>query len=286
MPSQVVRSVDFQSALDAGLAPEQFSRRFLVEGDSWMDRSDIVQPSLPESLVAEYDQQGGGSVLLISVARFGDTIENMGRVQSGEFGLWLQTPFNAWRFDGVLLSGGGNDLIDAARDPAPGTGILKDLRGLPAPTGAAQCINEPAFDALVSTRMDTGFASLYNAVQASQYADVPIFLNCYDFATPRNAPASPGSQSWLWTAFVKNGIPPALWQDLADLIFFQLQMAIANWTRDRPNVHVVPTTGTLTPAAAGSTGSSNDWLNEIHPNQQGWRKLAKVWHQTVTAVVG
>ena len=31
------------------------------------------------------------------------------------------------------------------------------------------------------------------------------------------------------------------------------------------------------PAAAGTTGSSGDWANEIHPNAAGWKKLAKVW---------
>lgn len=284
MASKVVRSIDFSAAEDAGLAPEQFKRRFLVEGDSWMDRSNITRPALPESLVTEYDRQGGGDVLLISVARFGDTIENMGRARGGEFGLWLDTHFNLWRFDGVLLSGGGNDLIDAARDPAPGTGLLKNCQGVPAPVSAEQCIDEDALDRLVAT-MDNGFDSLYDAVQGGQYAGLPIFLNDYDFPTPRNAPAVTGGKSWLFEAFVNNGIPGGVWQELTDLLFIHLQMTIASWTVGRANVRVVPTSGTLTPAEPDSSGSSHDWLNEIHPNQGGWRKLAKVWHQAITAAV-
>lgn len=285
MASRVVTSTDFPSAIQNGLAPEQFRLRFLVEGDSWMDRSDVLQPSLPEFLAARYDAAGNGDVLFISTARFGDTIENMGRVAGGDFGMWLQTQFGTWKFDGILLSGGGNDLIDAARDQPAGQGILRDCRTGPAPVDASACIRAAALDELIATRMDPGFASLYSAVQGSQYAGAPIFLNEYDFATPRNAPAVAGGQSWLQAAFVKNMIPIALWQELADLMFIHLQMTIASWTMGRPDVHVVPTMGTLDSASPGTTGSDHDWKNEIHPNASGWRKLAVVWHQHVGQVL-
>jgi hypothetical protein len=36
-------------------------------------------------------------------------------------------------------------------------------------------------------------------------------------------------------------------------------------------------TTTLIPAAAGTTGDSNDWDNEIHPNHGGYKKLAATW---------
>jgi hypothetical protein len=47
----------------------------------------------------------------------------------------------------------------------------------------------------------------------------------------------------------------------------------------------VPTDGTLTPAAPGSTGDNGDWINEIHPNAAGWNKLAAVWQTAIQAVV-
>ena len=47
----------------------------------------------------------------------------------------------------------------------------------------------------------------------------------------------------------------------------------------------VPTDGVLTPSTAGTTGSDADWLNEIHPNASGWRKLAKVWHAKLKATL-
>jgi lysophospholipase L1-like esterase len=41
-----------------------------------------------------------------------------------------------------------------------------------------------------------------------------------------------------------------------------------------PNFHVVDTRQTLVPAVLDDAGNCNDWLNEIHPNYRGYRKLA------------
>ena len=51
------------------------------------------------------------------------------------------------------------------------------------------------------------------------------------------------------------------------------------------NVHVIDTLGTLVRAAPDSRGNSNDWLNEIHPNAGGYRKLAAAWRATIEAVI-
>jgi hypothetical protein len=41
-----------------------------------------------------------------------------------------------------------------------------------------------------------------------------------------------------------------------------------------PDFHVVNTQDTITPAALGETGESGDWMNEIHPGADGYKKLA------------
>lgn len=284
MASLVVTRNEFDHQVNqSGLAPGLFKYRFLVEGDSWMDRSSLFSTSLIQCLAIEFDKQKLGDALFINVSRFGDTIKNMGRCASGEFGLWIATQF-AWKFDAILLSGGGNDFIDAAREPAPDHGILVDFSQSAAPNSSDQCIRKDAVAALITGEVDPGFGRLYDVVQGSQYANIPIFLNNYDVPTPRFAPAAVGGKAWLSEAYSKNAIPPALWQDVTDQIFIDMQMTIASWAWGRPNVHIVPTDGTLTKAAPGTTGDSNDWLNEIHPNQQGWRKLAKVWTPAIKAV--
>ena len=64
----------------------------------------------------------------------------------------------------------------------------------------------------------------------------------------------------------------------ADLLLEELAACIKSI--DLPNFHVVDSltlTTTLIPAAAGTTGDSNDWDNEIHPNRGGYKKLADTW---------
>jgi hypothetical protein len=55
-----------------------------------------------------------------------------------------------------------------------------------------------------------------------------------------------------------------------------------------PNFHVIDTlalTTDMLPSAPGTTGDSNDWENEIHPNRGGYRKLAATWATEITRVL-
>ena len=283
MASVVMYGNEFQNKLDMGLSPEQFKYRFLAEGDSWMDRSSMFETSLLQKLAPEM-QAGGDDVLIINLAMFGDTMRRIGDCVNFDFAQWLRTQFN-WRFDGILLSAGGNDFIDAARDPDAGKGILFDLANLAPPATGHECVDREAVGKLVTKWLDPSFAALYDLVQSSRHADIPIFLNSYDTPVARNAPAFSGGKSWLLASYQKNSIPKALWPDLTDSIFNDMQMVAKGWAMGRANVVVVPTDGTLVPADADSTGSSGDWLNEIHPNATGWKKLAKVWRQAIKSVI-
>ncbi len=284
MPSEVINSGDFAARLANGLViPNNFRYRFLVEGDSWMDRSSITKPSLLECLRPAFDA-GNEDVLFINLSRFGDTLRRIRDCMGHDFRQWLTTPMG-WKFDAILLSVGGNDFIDAARDTDPGLGILKNLAGQPLPPSGHDCVRQDGVAALVNEWLDPSFRDLYNLVQGSQYADIPIFLNGYDTPTARNAPASRGGRTWLFEAYQKNNIPEPLWPDLTGSIFSNIETTVAGWTVARPTVHLVPTVNTLIAAAADSTGSDQDWLNEIHPNRQGWGKLAAVWHRAIKDVL-
>lgn len=276
--SVVIKARDFGRAIDQGLAPEQFKYRFLAEGDSWMERSAVFQASLPEYL-GRLMADANEPVLIINLAMFGDQMRRIGDTVGGEFTRWI----NDWTYDAVLLSAGGNDFIDAARDPAPGHGLLHDLRGQPAPADPRDCIVWPALRLLVDQYLDPNFDLFYGAVRASAgNREVPILLNGYDTPFARNAPAIRGRKAWLHEAYTKNGIPAELWVGLTALIFDELERAVRGWARDRSTVALVPTRGTLTPATATTSG---DWVNEIHPNGEGWEKLAKVWRTALGAVL-
>lgn len=250
-----------------------FDHRFLAEGDSWMDRSSLTQLSLPYYLAMELNARNK-SVLIINIAKAGDTLRHITEVMQGEFMWWLRQD----TYDGILLSAGGNDFIDAARDAPAGKGLLRDMAGLPLPADGYGCVDQGALSSLVNDYLDPNFDKLAAALRAnSQNSKTPLYLNCYDTPTARNAPAAPGVGPWLYTAYRKNSIDPSLWQTLTSGIFRDMKQTISGWTLRNPNVSAVPTTGVLTAAAPGTTGSSGDWANEIHPNAAGWQKLAKVW---------
>ncbi len=283
MASLVIYGNEFDGQLENGLSPEFFKYRFLAEGDSWMDRSAMFHTSLLQSLAPAMDA-AGDEVLIINLAMYGDTMRRIGDCAGADFRLWVNTQFN-WKFDAILLSAGGNDFIDAARDPGPGQGILSDLALSPMPAQGRDCLKPAAVAVLVNQYLNPSFSRLYQVLQSSRHANVPVFLNNYATPMARNAPAFSGGRSWLFDAYTKNHIPSALWPDLTDAIFDRVQATIQGWTTGRGNLICVPTEGTLAAAAAGTTGSSGDWLNEIHPNASGWDKLAVVWQQAIQKVL-
>jgi hypothetical protein len=283
MASLVIYGNEFDGHIANGLAPETFKYRFLVEGDSWMDRSAMFETSLLQQLAPELDSVGADA-LMINISVFGDTMRRIGQCATGDMAMWLRTQFN-WKFDAILFSAGGNDFIDAARDPAPGAGILKNLNGLQAPVSGTECVRRDAVATLITDYLDPNFNALYDVVQSTRYAGIPIFLNNYDTPTARNAPVFANGKAWLFEAYTKNGIPSHLWPELTAVIFNDVQTTIAGWAQGRAELHTVPTDGTLTPADPTSIGSDGDWLNEIHPNKAGWKKLARVWRQSITGVL-
>ncbi|MFY9509862.1 MAG: SGNH/GDSL hydrolase family protein [Rubrivivax sp.] len=277
MPSVSIYASEFNRHLEQGMAVEQFRYRFLAEGDSWMERSSLLSPSLPDHLAREMDTNQEPT-LIINLARFGDTMRRMGEMADREFAFWVRQ----FAYDAVLLSAGGNDFIDAARDPDPGQGILRDMNGQPAPASGRDCLRPEAVDLLVQTYLNPNFERLYRVLRADAgNAGTPLFLNCYDTPVARNAPTPPFTRAWLYVAYRKNSIAPQLWPDLTAAVFERIQAAIAGWAAGRPGVFLVGTQGVLQPADPNATGSSNDWLNEIHPNAAGWRKLAAVWRSAI-----
>lgn len=281
MSSLALYGRDYAAAAANGLDPLRYKYRFLAEGDSWMDRSSVATGSLPEFLAKAMDA-GGDEVLIVNLSMFGHTMRHIGEMVQGEFAGWI----DFWNFDGILLSAAGNDFIDAARDEAPGQGLLRDMAGQPLPAQGYDCVKQDAVASLVTGYLDPNFQVLYDAVRNSaKNAATPIFLNLYDTPVARDAPAPPGKTAWLFEAYRKNAIDPSLWPDLTDGIFNDVQMAITGWQKDRTGVHLVPTDGTLKPALPGDKGDSGDWINEIHPNAKGWKKLAKVWREAILGVI-
>ena len=280
MRSIVVKPVDFNRVIvEQGLGVPDFKYVILAEGDSWMERSAVLQGSLPDFygfLSDDHDE----TILIINLAMFGDELRRIGTVQRKVFQYWLKQ----FQYDAVFFSAGGNDYIEAAKAPDPGQGILHSFADGAPPTDASSCINWNAVNALRTQYLTPCFSAIHDLVQRSRNKDVPILVNTYDVPVARNAPAV--KSAWLYDAYTKNHTPPALWAETTAAIFGSISDELVSWTANRPNVSLVPTRGVLTPADPASTGESGDWVNEIHPNRRGWEKLAPVWRAAFQKALG
>lgn len=280
MRSIVVKPVDFNRLiLDQGLGVPDFKYIILAEGDSWMERSAVLQGSLPDFygfLSDAHDE----TVLIVNLAMFGDELRRIGTVQRKVFKYWLKQ----FKYDAVFFSAGGNDYIEAAKAPGPGQGILNSFVNGGQPADAQSCINWNAVNNLRAQYLTPCFAAVHDLIQDSRNKDVPILVNSYEVPVARNAPAV--KSAWLYEAYTKNRTPPALWAGTTQAIFDSISEELASWAADRSNVSMVPTRGVLTPADPASTGESGDWVNEIHPNRRGWEKLAPIWRASFNKARG
>jgi hypothetical protein len=280
MRSIVVKPVDFSRMIvDQGLGVPDFKYIILAEGDSWMERSAVLQGSLPD-FYGFLSDENDETVLIINLAMFGDELRRIGNFQRKELKFWLKQ----FKYDAVFFSAGGNDYIDAAKDPGPGDGILKSFVNGGQPADGRSCINWNAVNDLRTQYLTPSFQNVYDLIQASRNKDVPILVNTYDVPVARNAPAV--KSAWLYEAYTKNNIPPALWADVTKAIFESISDELESWTAACPSVSLVPTRGVLIPADPMSSGDSGDWVNEIHPNRHGWEMLAPIWRASFNKALG
>lgn len=252
--------------------------RILAEGDSWFSVGSHKAQNLIRNL---YFQR---NACVVSLAYPGDTGADMAaELPSGHrrMDLWM-SDFAGFvgdpsgeEYHAILLSAGGNDLIDAM--PA----LLKpgvDYTAIdPAqPQSMIDAAALAAFDNFLSANVRQMVNFVRDSTSASR--DAPIIMHTYDYATPNNAPAKMGplrAGPWMYPVLVQRGVPTTLWVPLADFLLKHLADVLTGLMgADMPEFHVVRTLGTVTRATLGATGESGDWENEIHLTAGGYRKVA------------
>jgi lysophospholipase L1-like esterase len=277
-PDQVLRSGE------SSFEPERYTRKFLAQGDSWFSIGHVPPWStgnLLEQMQLKY------SSCAVNCARPGRQLSRMLDTTSQRDFLQLLRGRGGWQWDAILLSGGGNDLIDFMLIPPASTGPEGRLLLTPAERGgtnvpADQYIS-PAGWASFTQHLADVLDSLIVQRDRGANAGVPVILHTYDFMCPRPAPAARGMGPWLITAANMFQIPPADWTAAGEELLKQLRSALQAIVAARPTeaLHLVDTLGTLTPAAPGTTGASGDWENEIHPTSAGYRLLAARWKPVI-----
>jgi lysophospholipase L1-like esterase len=265
---------------DAGF-PSFPGQRFLAEGDSWFSMSGFP----PYNLL--YELRFRDITQIVNCALPGDTIVNMSAlVHNRHYREALTTPGFKWK--AIFLSGGGNDLIDRADEIL----IPKSERD-PSASAPSDFCDQTELRNLIDD-VQQGFRRLVSLRDSSRSNSkkAPIITHTYDYATPRNAPARFfffALGPWLYPALKGAEVPETAWVPVADYLIDELAKGISDLQKGNRRVkdfYVVKTRGATTRADMGDTGSSNDWQNEIHPNNKGYRTLAKRFEKRLDKLFG
>lgn len=280
-----------------------FGRRFLAEGDSWFTLGTLTLGQMTNVLLELKFKQRNA---VMSWAYPGDTLQHMvDGINDPDFdrALWNRTGGNFASFwEAIILSAGGNDLIDAAQVPPviDGRPVQPDRRLLLTPAEAAATgtagplghISEPGW-ATLAGHLIANFRILVDRRSRGPSRDSPLIVHTYAVPAPRPVGAGPGSRGWLFPAMQAYGIALADMAPICTELFERLRAFLLGLDQASgspnalPQVHVFDSSQRvgIVPAVPGAPGASGDWINEIHLTAAGYRKFGPAFGQFIDDVV-
>jgi GDSL-like lipase/acylhydrolase family protein len=261
------------AAYATALAKNNHAKRCLAFGDSWFQ-----YPPRPIDIEKQLARRFRNTLFL-----------NEGVVgrDSGQWKLGLprvQREIGAFRFDAILLSIGGNDVVG------------EELREFVKTPAQAQAVGATAWGVIPPevfdhVRLELFEYALGHAIrdfrEVVQYRDMYsrgtiLFAHTYDYIYPN------GDAFRLGPVTVGPWAKPAL--DDVGLVDPVKQRIVTNWLVDQfarllreyashvPNFRIVDSRGTL--------GSRRQWQNEIHPTKAGFTAIVDAcWVPALTGVL-
>jgi hypothetical protein len=281
-----------------------FSHRFLAQGDSWFSIG-ALPPMLTTNLLMEMN--------------FADSACAVNYAQPGAEAAQMVSPSATWVFnptfvfsmqqtewDGILMSLGGNDLIDAIQaqwqDASTHTLLDRSLRLLLTPSEWGPQADVSRFLSVEGWQtfrlhLHDVFGNLValRDRNGSKSAGKPLFFHSYHYTQPRNVGVGlhglyGGWQigPWLYKALVGYGIPNSNdeWRLLSRQLMDQLCMLFKDIVATHPQLYFADLRNApLAYANVNDPGATTDWANEIHPTHVGYRTLADAYAGFVEATL-
>ena len=295
MANHRLTPVDPWRVLNSAGHPEEFDlveRILLAQGDSWFSIG-AMPPGLTSNLLAQMELTRSAAV--VNCARPGVELAHMTDTSTQPTFRKLLAGKFAVKWDAILFSGGGNDLIDAA---SIGPNEQPQLRLLA--TAAERGPNPATGDDYVSTpgwqTFETHMTAVFDALVALRDSGinrrVPMIFHTYAHIMPRPAPVSPGHGPWLQPAMVAFAVPKQDWLAVSSALMDRLadlfaRLIAAHRTAD-PGCELHLVDSRPVPLVLGdqnATGPSGDFFNEIHPTRGGYTKLVTAWRAPVDQIL-
>lgn len=295
MPDRV-QVIDPLAALGGGDQPfpfDLFERSCLAQGDSWFSLG-ALPPTRTTRVVAELRPKR--STVVVNCAKPGALLHRMTNTTTEPLFLRLLNGKVARRWNAILLSGGGNDLIEAvgtAPDHPADQRLLKTPaeRG-PAPAGGAAYLSEPGWK-VFADHIETVFNKVVDARDAGVNKGVPLVWHNYARVMPRPSGAGLGFGPWLLPALDLYQVPPgdrlAVSDELIGRLAKMIQAIVARRMAKDPAaaLHVADSQNAgIVLSAPDSTDESGDWINEIHLTKAGYAKAAAAWTAILDPLFG
>ena len=272
-----------------------FGFRFLAEGDSWFSIGTLNPLKNSNQL---FEMRFAHSACAVNCAQPGDTLKRMSQMNTDPRFVDVLCGRRARPWDAMLISCGGNDLIEAVSAPAvdaAGEPVPAHLRLLlteaewgPAELGASRYLSDAGWETF-STYLQANLDHLLGLRERGPSQGQPVFLHGYAFPTPRPAGAELGMGPWLLPALQRYALPTADGVVVARELLTRLATLLGRCAADSarfPNLHFFDTTAIpIDPALPGTAGVSGDWVNEIHLTKGGYRKLAVPWAAAIEAAL-
>ena len=173
-----------------------YQLKILAEGDSWFSIG-----ALPSSNLL-YELRFSKWTIILSLADPGDTVVHMSELASNRNleSVLAKKRFN-YKWDAILLSGGGNDLFEALGE------IILDKPAKSAdPSMPESYIDTKIFTATLRAVQD-GYKRIVELRDSkdSLSKNAPVIIHTFDYPTPRNSPANflffPVAGPWLYKIF-------------------------------------------------------------------------------------
>ena len=239
------RLAAYQAKIDGGWK----GLKLLAEGDSWF-LYPILLKDILDNLSADY--------AVYSVAAAGDTLENMMRGLAH-----FEELIEKHKFEGFLLSAGGNDIA--------GDMLRTYLTTLPLPARPAESYLSGAFDTFLGTtqeQLDGLFTRL-----TTRFPDLKIFCHGYDWPFPRTGGL------WLSPALLAQQIPDAMQHAILKVMIDRYYGMLGKLAeKHRGKVMLVD--------CRGSVGDIQSWFDELHPLNPGYTRAAGRFRDLINQTFG
>jgi len=165
-------------------------------------------------------------------------------------------PAKRKKYDYLLFSGGGNDLVGVDR-------FHKWIHHYKKGMQAKDLINIKALNSAFSL-LEYSYAELID-IRNTHSKKTKILVHSYDFAIP-NGKGVCGLGPWMKPGLALRKVPVKLHREVVRLFLKYFDNFLNRIAAENILFHVVKTQGTLV---------DTDWSNELHPKNSGFKKIAQ-----------